>query len=483
VKGKLVSKKPFIQLFKTPNSSYILDVNKNELIPICEESFVFLSKVLNGGEDGLSPTEEILALQGKGYLSTESNVHQIKHVYTEFLPYFLDRKMGKITLQVTQNCNFRCKYCVYTPKENMKQRTHSQKSMSWRTAKAAVDFLWNHSVDSKKVNIGFYGGEPLIEFPLIRRVVKYSQKLFEGKDLSFSVTCNGSLLNREIIRYFSENSVDLMISLDGPKEINDLNRVFANGKGTFDTVINALSLVREVDPDYAERIQISMVMDPKNDFDCINQIFLVESEVNNLAFQPSLVDHELDGEELLFSEEYSWKYTYQQFLAVMMYFGRFDKTKVSPIALRGLDPFSRDDEVIGQGMDLMDTDAPAGPCIPGQLRAFVDVDGTLFPCERVSEISSAMQIGDIFDGFKVHKASDILNVGQLTSEACRNCWCFRYCNQCAKRALGLDGLLSAEARLNHCADTRNQAYHKIALYLLMKETPIFYKNQIGTELR
>lgn len=192
MKGKLVSKKPFIQLFKTPNSAYILDANKNELIPICEESFVFLSKVLNGGDNGLSPTEEILALQEEGYLSTESNVHQVKHVYTEFLPYYLDRKMGQITLQVTQKCNFRCKYCVYTSKENMKQRMHSQKSMSWRTAKSAVNFLWNHSVDSKKVNIGFYGGEPLIEFPLIQKVIRYSQKMFEGKELSFSITCNGS---------------------------------------------------------------------------------------------------------------------------------------------------------------------------------------------------------------------------------------------------------------------------------------------------
>ena len=478
-----MSKKPFIQLFKTPNSAYILDANKNELIPICEESFVFLSKVLNGGDNGLSPTEEILALQEEGYLSTESNVHQVKHVYTEFLPYYLDRKMGQITLQVTQKCNFRCKYCVYTSKENMKQRMHSQKSMSWRTAKSAVNFLWNHSVDSKKVNIGFYGGEPLIEFPLIQKVIRYSQKMFEGKELSFSITCNGSLLTREIIRFFSDNSIDLMISLDGPEEINDLNRVFANGKGTFDTVMKAIGLVHEVDPDYAERLQISMVMDPQNDFDCINQIFLEESEIKSLAFQSSLVDHELDGEGLFFSEEYSWKYTYQQFLAVMTHFGRFDKDKVSPIALRGLGSFSKDEEVIGQGIGLMETDAPAGPCIPGKLRAFVDVDGKLFPCERVSETSSSMQIGNIFDGFNVHKALKVLNVGQLTPEACCNCWCFRYCNQCAKRALGSDGCLSTEARLEHCANTRSETYHKIAQYLLMKEIPVYYKKQIGTEVR
>lgn len=471
--------RPFIKLFLTPNSAYFLDVNKNEIVPISKESYHYLFKSLRGELGNESPTTEILELRNNGYLSTDSNVIQIQHVYSEFLSYFLNRKMSKITLQITQKCNFRCKYCVYTPKEKMKQRTHSQKSMSWEIAKAAVDFLWDHSVDSKRVNVGFYGGEPLIEFPLIQRVIRYSQELFYGKELSFSITCNGSLLTPEIIRYFSENSVDLMISLDGPKEINDKNRVFANGKGTFDIVMDKISLVREVDPEYSDKLQISMVMDPQNDFDCINQIFLEGSDINNLTFQSSLVDHEMDDEELQFSEEYSWKYGYQQFLAVLAHFRRFDKELVSPIALRGLDSFSRDEEIVGQGSGLMETDAPAGPCIPGQLRAFVDVDGKFFPCERVSETSAAMQIGNIFDGFDMHKASMVLNVGQLTPDACRNCWSFRYCTQCAKPALGANGDLSSEARMNHCQVTRNDAYYKISQYLLMKEIPVYYKNQIG----
>ena len=478
-----MSKKPFIQLFLTPNSTYFLDVNKNEIVPISKESYLYLFKSIRGELSDESPTTEILELQSNGYLSTDSNVIQIKHQYSEFLPYFLDRKMGKITLQITQKCNFRCKYCIYTPKENMKQRTHSQKSMNWEIAKTAVDFLWDHSVDSKRVNVGFYGGEPLIEFPLIQKVIRYCQELFHGKELSFNITCNGSLLTPEIIRCFSENSVNLMISLDGPKEINDKNRVFANGKGTFDVVMDKINLVREVDAEYADKLHISMVMDPQNDFDCINQIFLEGSDVNSLSFQPSLVDHEMDNEELQFSEEYSWKYGYQQFLAVLARFRRFDKELVSPIALRGLDAFSKDEEIVGQGAGLKETDAPAGPCITGQLRAFIDVDGSLFPCERVSETSAAMQIGNIFDGFDVDKALKVLNVGQLTANACRNCWSFRYCTQCAKPALGADGELSSESRIDHCLASRNDAYRKIAQYLLMKEIPVYYKNQIGAEAR
>lgn len=470
--------KPFIQLFKTPNSAYLLDVNRNELLPISGESHAYLMKLLKGETNSESPTDEILELKEEGYLTTDSNVREVCHVYTEFLPWFLNRKMTKITLQVTQKCNFRCKYCIYTPKAGSKQRTHSQRSMSWEVAKTAVDFLWAHSVDSRRVNIGFYSGEPLIEFRLIQQIVQYCQERFDGKELSFNITCNGSLLTPEIIRFFSENSVDLMISLDGPKEINDLNRVFANGEGTFDRVMEKINLVKAIDPEYAEKLQISMVMDPRNDFDCINQIFLEGNAVNSLAIQPSLVDHELDDEELQFSEGYSWKYTYQQFLAVLAYYNRFDRNKVSPIALRGLDSISNDEEIIGQGSGLREVEAPAGPCIPGQLRAFVDVDGKLFPCERVSETSDAMQIGDIYNGFAIEKASRVLNVCQLTAEECKNCWSFRYCNQCAKPAMEENGSLSSEARLRHCQDTRNQAYYKISQYLMLKEIPQYYKNQI-----
>lgn len=282
--------------------------------------------------------------------------------------------------------------------------------MSWEVAKAAVDFLWNHSVDSKRVNVGFYGGEPLIEFPLIQRVVKYSKQLFEGKELSFNITCNGSLLTPEIIRFLSKNSVDLMISLDGPKEINDKNRIFESGKGTYDIVMDKINLVWDIDPNYAKKMQISMVLDPENDFDCINRIFLEKNEVNKLTFQPSLVDHDMDDEVVNFSEEYSWKYGYQQFLAVLAHFRRYNKDLVSPIALRQLASFYQDEELIEKGSGLLETDAPAGPCIPGQLRAFVDVDGKLFPCERVSETSLPVQIGNVYDGIDLQKAISVLNV-------------------------------------------------------------------------
>lgn len=262
--------KPFIHLFHTPNSWYLYDVNTSEIINISEAAYSYLQEVITSDNSvELALPQELVDLQSKGYLASESRVCEVQHPYSNYLEIFLQRKLTKITLQLTQNCNFRCKYCIYSEVGHKQQRIHSSKHMSWETAKKAVDFLWEHSVDSRTVNIGFYGGEPLLEFPLLQHIVEYSEKLFRGKKLTFALTTNGSLLSDEIILYFAQHEVELMISLDGPKEVNDTNRVFINGLGTYDTVVKRINRIREIAPEYADKLSINMVIDPQNSFNCI----------------------------------------------------------------------------------------------------------------------------------------------------------------------------------------------------------------------
>lgn len=93
--------KPFIQLFKTPRCQYVFDVNKNEMLPVSAESFDFLKQCMAGQADiGTASIEEIQELIREGYLRTESVVQEIRHPYTPYLKYFLDRKIAKITLQI-----------------------------------------------------------------------------------------------------------------------------------------------------------------------------------------------------------------------------------------------------------------------------------------------------------------------------------------------------------------------------------------------
>lgn len=472
-------KVPIVALFSTPNSYYCFDTNKNELFEITERSFQYLRALLERNDSPPSVPEEIQELRKAGYLAENTVLEELRHPYTRHLKYFLDRKLEKITLQLTQNCNFRCKYCIYSEEANPHQRSHSTKRMSWETAKKAVDFLRDHSVDNPKVNIGFYGGEPLLEFDLIKKIVSYSQARFKGKELTYSITSNGTLLTDEMILFFEAHNISLMISLDGPKEINDLNRVFADGSGTFDKVVDRVRRIREIAPEYANKLQISMVMDPQNDFDCINEICMNDSELKRLSLQASLVEREpSELEEKEISEEYVWKFEYQRFLAILAEYGRYPKENLSPIASKSLMSSKKEYMEIEHGRPLNTVDAASGPCIPGQLRLFVNVDEQLFPCERVSEKSPAMCIGTLDAGLDVKKADKILNVCALTEAYCKRCWAFRHCTLCAKKADDGTACLSAEAKLSCCNESRANASSKFRQHLLQKEIPQYYANQM-----
>lgn len=95
-------------------------------------------------------------------------------------------------------------------------------------------FFQEHSTDQNNVTIGFYGGEPFLEFELIKECVAYAEDKLEGKKIEYSVTTNATLLTDEIIDYLIFNNFFVTVSLDGPREIQDECRRFLyNNKGTF----------------------------------------------------------------------------------------------------------------------------------------------------------------------------------------------------------------------------------------------------------
>lgn len=464
------------QLFKTPNAYYVFDAIKTKLLRISEETYQYIKEEKR---TEVNEPEELLRLKEQGFLPDKSPVEQFRHPYMGVLNEVLARKLSQMTLQVTQDCNFRCTYCIYSEKRNERQRNHSKKVMAWETAKRAVDFFWEHTIDSESVNIGFYGGEPLLQSGLVNKIMEYAKERFAGKILTFGMTCNGSLLTEENVCFLEENNVSLLVSLDGPKRIQDQNRVFADGTGTFDVVMKRLAGIKEKHPEYWEKIHYSMVMDPKNDFDGIDEICHSDM-IKADQISASLVDNDYDGTPLEFSENYVWKEEYQRFLSFLTLWNRFPKEKCSPIALISIGLLRNEKEKMDFAVPLHMTDIPSGPCIPGKLRMFVDTDGNLFPCERVSESSPNMHIGTLADGFDLEKAGKILQVGELTKNACKNCWSFRFCNQCAKKADCCGEQLSAADRLRNCEDTRYAAKRTIRNIILVNEAVEYYKEQIRT---
>ncbi|AET58610.1 arylsulfatase regulator (Fe-S oxidoreductase) [Paenibacillus terrae HPL-003] len=109
-----------------------------------------------------------------------------------------------------------------------------------------------------------------------------------------------------------------------------------------------------------------------------------------------------------------------------------------------------------------------GPCVPGVQRLFADVNGNLYPCERVSEQSEVVQIGNVGSGFDVDKISQILNVGTITEDACKICWNFRFCTLCVAVADDLH-TLSREMKLNHCSVVKNDVRHTLLDFCMLNE--------------
>jgi uncharacterized protein len=138
---------------------------------------------------------------------------------------------------VTSVCNYNCKYCTIESRFN----EHSENIfMKQEIAYKGIKLLERNT---KKVKIIFYGGEPLLNFDIIRYTVNEARKT--KLDTKFSIITNGSIINNEIIEFIKDNNISLSVSLDGNKETNDAVRVFADGKGTFDVVKNNLNKLRE----------------------------------------------------------------------------------------------------------------------------------------------------------------------------------------------------------------------------------------------
>jgi len=140
-------------------------------------------------------------------------------------------------LFMIHDCNLRCAYCYAGEK--------TSRRMSEETALASIDFLLKES--SGNVVVTFFGGEPLIEYALLKKIVLDSEEKY-GSEVQFRLSTNGTLLNRENLDFFNEHKFYFTLSLDGGKTQQDTLRKTAGGKGSFDAVTRCLDDVFEINP-------------------------------------------------------------------------------------------------------------------------------------------------------------------------------------------------------------------------------------------
>ena len=143
-----------------------------------------------------------------------------------------------LVLNLTNQCNLSCQYCYEFGEDKVATPEGKPKFMNLETAQASVDFLLTQSEGRRSIHITFFGGETLMNFPLLKQVVTYATARAREKDcqVDFSLTTNATLLTPAIIEFLSENRIGVTVSMDGPKEMHDQLRVFANGKGSYDII-------------------------------------------------------------------------------------------------------------------------------------------------------------------------------------------------------------------------------------------------------
>lgn len=150
----------------------------------------------------------------------------------------LKRKINEIYLQVSHKCNLNCVYC-YAGGGSF---GGPARMMSEKTARAAVDFLLNEAGPGNRCHINFDGGEPFLNFPLIKKTVRYAVKRAEssGHSVHFHIATNGTLFTRQRVEFLKQHHFGIGISLDGDRATHDQVRKFKDGEGSYQVIVNKL---------------------------------------------------------------------------------------------------------------------------------------------------------------------------------------------------------------------------------------------------
>jgi uncharacterized protein len=201
--------------------------------------------------------------------------------------HIADHHICNIALFITQECNQNCIYC-YGAGGSYGSSGH----MSTATAKRAVDWLIEQSGVEKELSILFFGGEPLMNFPLIKEVVSYTQKRSkeQEKEFYFSITTNLSLLDNEKLAFLKKHNITVTVSFDGSKEIQDKQRPFKTGNSSsFDSTIPKIKELLSIMPDSVCRPTVYTDNDLNKIKDSL--ISLGFSNINILYASPSSLDN------------------------------------------------------------------------------------------------------------------------------------------------------------------------------------------------
>lgn len=380
----------------------------------------------------------------------------------------LPAMLGNLILIVTDACNLRCRYCLLGGGYEGFKPLRAQ-HMSWETAKAAVDHFiaLNDSptfqaMPNRKINIAFFGGEPLLRGDLIRRVVEYSKGLEQpgcGYWIDYAVTSNLTYLPDDLAAFLVEHQVGLQVSLDGPGPIHDRCRVDAAGQGSFAAIRSNLEKLQRLSSDYVKRCVSSVVtVNGTTDLVAVNEFFERDDPlIPRVSFIGLLRDLETSQfhrnfpfDPQAFWEQYATltqEYLRRKFERVPVHKGQF----LYQLFEEPLVNLYTRTMTVGTERRQSYT----GTCQPGR-RLAVSTDGKFHLCERVNE---HFPIGDVTSGVNFARCDELLEHYYDALPDCESCWAHSICGICLAQ-VGEKGTFVFGARCNHA---RAEMAHRLRL--------------------
>ena len=316
-----------------------------------------------------------------------------------------------LCLHLAHDCNLRCQYCFASTGDFGTGR----KLMPVETGKKAIDFLLEQSGDRKNLELDFFGGEPLMNFDAVKEIVKYarSREAEAGKRFRFTITTNGVLLDDDKIAFINQEMSNVVLSVDGRKEVHDRMRPAVNGKGSYDVILPKFKKLvenRSRDKDWYVRGTFT-----KYNLDFSEDVFsLYEQGFDQISVEPVVAD-----------PKYPYALTEADIPAISAEYER--------LAQRLLEN-DRQGKHFNFFHFMIDLDQ--GPCAVKRLRGCgcgneyvaVTPDGDIYPCHQFVG-NEAYKMGNLEEGtFDTGMKERFAQTHIYNKPSCRECWARFYCS-------------------------------------------------------
>ncbi len=368
----------------------------------CPENVIEKLSRAYSPEDIESCYQEIIELYNDKILFSDDD-------YEKYAKYSVASPVKAMCLNIAHDCQLRCKYCFASTGDFGKGR----KLMSFETGKHAIDFLLENSGDRPNLELDFFGGEPLMNFKVVKQIVEYarSHEVEYNKKFRFTITTNGLLLDDEKIDFINREMSNVVLSIDGRKSVNDYFRVLPNGMGCYDMILPKYKKL--VDGRGDKEYYVRGTFTNKN-LDFSNDVFaLYEAGFDQISIEPVVGE----GDEYALTEK--------ELPAV------FKEYEI--LAKRILD-----NEKNGKKFNFFHfmLDLDQGPCAIKRLRGCgcgndyvaITPDGDIFPCHQFVGIDE-YKMGNIDEGtFNQEMKADFASCHVYSKPECRKCWAKFYCS-------------------------------------------------------